>query len=134
MGKTEKKPAVQETAMAILTGAAVAVAVTMLFLFACAAAISAGWLELARSWQLTIAACAVGGFIGGLLAVRRVGHRALPTGLGTGLLSFLVLMAVGLLLSENAAPGLRQLPLLFACLCAGGLAGLTGKKRKKRRT
>ena len=132
MGKTEKKPA-QRLVTAVAAGVAAALAVTFLAMLICAAAISAGLLGMEKSWQMTIAACALGGLIGGLIAVRRFGHRALPTGLGTGLLFFLILMAAGLLMFENAAPGLHQLPLLCVCLCAGALAGLLGKKRKKRR-
>lgn len=133
-GKREKANTMQMLAAAILTGAALSAGISIVLIFLCAVAISAGVLGMERSGQLTIAVCAIGGIIGGLVAVRRAGCRALPVGLGSGIAFFFILMVVGLLVLENAAPGTAQLPLFFVCLCSGGLAGLTGKKRKKRRT
>ncbi len=132
MVKVEKKP-IQKLAISIGIGVSVALGASMFLLLAFAAAICGGWVELGNAWQLTIAACAVGGFLGGILAVRCVGQWALPVGAVTGLLFFLGLFMLGFLVSKEAALSLKQLPLLFSCLSAGGVAGLAGKKRKKRR-
>lgn len=119
-------------ASAILTGSALAAVVSALLLFLCAAVIWSGLLDMGLSLQVSIAACAVGGFVGGCVGVRRAGCRALPVGVGVGILFFLILAAVGLL-ALDATPGMGLLPILLVCLCSGGLAGLTGKRRKKRR-
>ena len=61
-----------------LLGGAVSLAVTLLLLLACSAAISAGILSEQLELHITIAACVVGGFCGGCLTRRRWGHHALP--------------------------------------------------------
>ena len=131
-GRGEAGGALSSLAKAVCIGAAVSAAAGILLLAACAVAIWGGLIRMELSLQAGIAACAAGGLIGGCVGVRRAGCRALPVGAGVGLLFFLILAAVGLMVT-GAEPGAGQLPVLLACLCSGGLSGLTGGRRKKRR-
>lgn len=124
--------------MGIVLGGAAALIVCLLFLLAASAAISAGMLGEGRTYQITIVGCVVGGFAGGLLAVHRCGSRALPAGLATGAVAFLLLLTIGALCFESMSIEAGGLGLLCACLCGGAAAGILGggKKRparKKRR-
>lgn len=132
MGKTEKKPAVQMIS-ALLTGAGAALVLCVLILLLCSGGILWGWFQLSTGKQLGLIACALAAFAGGLIAVRRAKRWALPVGFGTGALFGLLLLLLAAFLVEDAAFDARSLPVLLICLCAGGVAGLMGKKRKKRR-
>ena len=81
----------------ILKGGIVALAVTLLILMAGACLISAGVLSDSAMSGLVTASCVIGALLGGTLAVRWVGSRPLPVGLGTGLILFLLLLSIGLL-------------------------------------
>ena len=100
-----------------LLGGAVSLAVTLLLLLACSAAISAGILSEQLELHITIAACVVGGFCGGCLTRRRWGHHALPAGLAAGSVFFLLLLCVSLIFLEDTDFSRAGLGVLAGCLC-----------------
>ena len=117
----------------LLRGGALAGACCILALLLGAALISAG---LARErWMpgMVLAACVLGALAGGLSAARRPGSRGLLTGLGVGLVLFLLLLTAGLLAYEDASLERGGAAVLCACLCGGGLAGLIGGRRPKKK-
>lgn len=133
MPRTEQKSTLKIVTH-MLSGVLTALIITTLFLFLFAVIISSGGMDLDSAKQLAIAACAVGTLIGGAVAVRLCRKRALPVGAGVGAIYFVILLLLAPLFTDEVVYGACQLPLLFACLCAGALAGLMmGKKRKKRR-
>ena len=77
--------------------------------------------------------CVLGALAGGLSAARRPGSRGLLTGLGVGLVLFLLLLTAGLLAYEDASLERGGAAVLCACLCGGGLAGLIGGRRPKKK-
>ena len=94
-----------------LLGGAVSLAVTLLLLLACSAAISAGILSEQLELHITIAACVVGGSV-----------------------FFLLLLCVSLIFLEDTDFSRAGLGVLAGCLCGGALAGLfTGRKKKKKK-
>ena len=68
------------------------------------------------------------------IAIRQRNGVALPTGLGSGAVLFVLLLSAGTVLYDTL-PVVRSVGAVAgACLCGGGLAGvLTGKPKKKRR-
>ncbi len=117
----------------ILLGALIALGVALAFLFACAIAISKGWLSQEHTGYLTVAACVLGTLIGGGVAVTRCRGRSLVVGLLTGAVLFLILLTAGLALYKTVALEEGGLPLGCGCLCGGALAGLLGARPKKKR-
>lgn len=125
---------------AVLLGGAAAFLTCVAFLFLAAVGISRGLLGPELRYQLAVAGCVVGSFVGGMLAVRRCSARGLLVGLAVGGVLFLLLLTLGLLLydaisPENGGPGL-----LLGSLCGGATAGILSgggrqsrQKRKKRR-
>ena len=81
-----------------------------------------------------MAACVVGGLAGGLLACSRWSSRRLIAGLAVGIVCCLLILAVGLLMSEALALGGQALVELAGCLCGGALAGVLSGGRKKKRS
>ncbi len=121
--------------LSILIGGGVALLVCLLFLLICSVGISKGWLGEDLMYQLTIVGCVLGGFGGGMIAVKRCGARALIIGGATGAVFFLLLLTIGLLLFDAAAMEEGGLGLLCGALCGGAAAALLGGKRtgKKKR-
>lgn len=117
----------------VLIGAAVAGAVSLLFLFVCALLISGGHLSQDHTGALSVSACVLGSLVGGVVAVSRCGGKSLIVGLLTGATLFIILLTVGLLLYKTVAIEEGGLPLGFGCLCGGALAGLFGARPKKKR-
>lgn len=120
---------------AILLGGLLALLVCLGFLAVFAAGISGGWLGEAAMDKLAIAACVVGSFAGGGLAVKRCGTRALLSGLAAGTALFLLLLTGGLIFfTGEVSMEHGGLGLLSGCLCGGAVAGLLGARpRHKRR-
>ena len=125
--------AVQMTA-AVALGGLLALGVELMVLLLGAAAVSNGILKDDAAPQLTAAACVLGCLIGGLLTCVRWRSRRLLAGLATGAVCYLLLLAVGLLMSGGFELGSQALIELAGCLCGGAIAGMfsgrkTGKKR-----
>ena len=117
----------------VLLGGVVGVAVSLLFLFVCAVAISRGLLSQNHTGYLAVAACVLGGAAGGIFAVRRCRGRSLIVGVLVGVVLFLLLLTVGLALYKETVLEEGGLTLAAGCLCGGALAGLFGARPKKKR-
>ena len=117
----------------LLKGGLLALAVTLALLLLCAWAVSVRWLNQAAMERCTVAVCVLGAVVGGAVAMRRHREIALLLGVGTGGMLFLFLLSAGVLLYEEA-PVVNGIPgILCACLCGGGIAGILGRKTKKKR-
>ena len=124
--------------MGVLLGGVLGVALCCLFLLGCAAAVSGGLAGEELGYQFTVVGCVLGGFGGGVLAVKRCGGGLL-TGLGTGAVFFLLLLTAGALFYQSVTVRAGGAGLLCGALCGGAAAGLlsggrgTKTPRKKRR-
>ena len=132
MGKKDKN-STAKTGLTLLIGALISLTVCILLLLFFSVGILQEWFELSHGRQLALIACAISGFVGAMYAVRKIKRSALPVGLGTGALFGLLLLIPSSVCIGEAQFGGPFLSALFLCLCAGGLAGFTGRKRKKRR-
>lgn len=119
--------------LGVLLGGAAALFTCFVFLLAASVGISRGLVGEDLTYQLTIVGCVLGGFVGGMTAVKRCGSRALVVGLLVGAVLFLLLLTVGILFYDTAAPEEGGLGLLCGALCGGAAAGILGGKpgRKK---
>ena len=134
MGKAETQGgnAVQ-MATGVALGGLLALGIELVILLLGSVAVSNGILREAAAPQLTAAACVLGCFGGGLLACARWKSRRVLGGLAAGVVCFLLILAVGMLMSDDLVLGSQALIELAGCLCGGALAGmLGGGKRKKR--
>ena len=134
MGKAEAQGmnAVQ-MATGVALGGLLALGVELVMLLLGAMAVSNGILKEDAAPQLTAAACVLGCFGGGLLACARWKSRRLLGGLAAGAVCYLLILAVGLLMSDSLALGGQALVELAGCLCGGALAGVVSGGRKKKR-
>ena len=140
MGKREEDQGARliRCGMGVLLGGILALAVCCLFLLGCSVAVSNGLAGEDLGYQFTIVGCVLGGFSGGLLAVKRCGCGLLA-GLGAGAVRFLRRPTVGTVCFESMSLQAGGVGLLCGALCGGAAAGLLaggrGKKtpRKKRR-
>lgn len=134
MGKSEERGAnAVQMATGVALGGLLALGVEMMILLLGAVAVSKGVLKEDAAPQLTAAACVLGCLAGGLLACARWKSRRLLGGLATGAVCYLLMLAVGLLMSDSLKLGVQALIELAGCLCGGALAGLLGRGRKKKR-
>lgn len=117
----------------VLKGGVLAGVAAILTLLLCAVMVSAGLLRERWIEGAVMAACVLGALIGGLFAVRRIGRRALPVGLGVGAVLFLLLLTAGLLAYDTTSVERGGTGVLCACLCGGGVAGILGGTSKKKR-
>lgn len=134
MGKAEERGtnAVQ-MATGVMLGGLLALGVELVILLLGALAVSNGILKEDSAPQLTAAACVLGCFAGGLLACSRWQSKRLLGGLAAGTVCYLLVLAVGLLMSDGTELGIQALIELAGCLCGGALAGMLGGGRKKKR-
>lgn len=134
MGKAEAQGtnAVQ-MATGVALGGLLALGVELVILLLGSVAVSNGILKEDAASQLTAAACVLGCFGGGLLACSKWKSRRLVGGLLTGAVCYLLILAVGLLMSDDLTFGPQALIELAGCLCGGALAGMLGGGRKKKR-
>ena len=122
-----------QMATGVALGGLLALGVELVVLLLGALAVSKGILKEDAAAQVTAAACVLGCFVGGLLACARWKSRRLLGGLAVGAVCYVLVLAVGLLMSDELALGAQALIELAGCLCGGALAGLLkGGKRKKR--
>ncbi|MCI8697917.1 MAG: TIGR04086 family membrane protein [Oscillospiraceae bacterium] len=135
MGKAEERGAnAVQMATGVALGGLLALGIELVVLLLGAAAVSNGILKEDAAPQLTAAACVLGCFGGGLLACAKWKSRRLLGALAAGAVCYLLILAVGLLMSDELAFGLQSLIELAGCLCGGALAGLLGGGRRKKRT
>lgn len=123
-----------QMATGVVLGGVLALGVELTILLLGALAVSSGVLKEDASLQITAAACVLGCFGGGLLACARWKSRRLLGGLSAGAVCYLLILAVGLLMSDGIVLGVQALIELAGCLCGGALAGMLGGGRKKKRS
>jgi putative membrane protein (TIGR04086 family) len=135
MGKNEEDQASVLVRLmgGVLFGGVLALLVCLAVLLFCSAGISGGWIGEGRMGQVTLAGAVLGSFLGGIFAVSRCHARRLLVGLGTGCVFFLLLLLIGVLFYPDVSVEKRGLGLLCACLVGGALAGLLGRRGKKKR-
>ncbi len=124
---------------AILLGGAAACLIWVGVLVLTAVGISRGALGAELRYQITVVGCVLGGFAGGLFAVRRCPGRGLFVGVAVGAVLFLLQLTLGLLIYNEISPEGGGVGLLCGALCGGAAAGILGGggkksvKRKKRK-
>ena len=131
--RTEPGPDWISSMCALLKGGALAGVACILVLLAGAAAISMGVLRERWMPGAVLAACVLGALLGGLFAARGRGGHGLLSGLGVGLVLFLLLLTAGLLAFEDVSLEQGGAAILCACLCGGGLAGLVSRRKPKKK-
>ena len=117
----------------LLLGGLAAVLTALLVLLVCSLLVSGGAVPERDIDRAVLAACVLGALAGGLLAVRRIGRSTLLVGGGVGAILFLLLLSVGSLVFESASLSNGGVMILLACLCGGAMAGILGRKKKKKR-
>ena len=131
MGKREEDQGARliQCGMGILLGGLMALAICCLFLLGCSVAVSRGLAGEELGYQFTVVGCVLGGFGGGVFAVKRCG--GLLAGLGTGAVLFLLLLTIGALFFETMSLQAGGIGLLCGSLCGGAAAALLAGGRKK---
>lgn len=122
-----------QMATGVALGGLLALGLELIILLLGAVAVSNGILKIDAAPQLTAAACVLGCFGGGLLACAKWKTRRLVGGLATGAVCYLLIVAVGLLMSDGLTLGVQALIEPVGCLCGGALAGIAGGGRRKKR-
>jgi len=112
---------------AILLGSLAAFGLGLVFLLAASVGVSKGVIDPDLRYQLTVAACVLGAFCGGVFAVRACPAGALLAGLAVGGGLFLLTMTAGILIYGEVSFENGGLGLLCGALCGGGAAGLLGR-------
>lgn len=125
---------------AILLGGTVGFLSCVLFLLLAAFGVSRGLIGAELRYQLTVVGCVLGGFIGGVFAVRSCRGRGLIVGLAAGGVLFLLQLTLGLLLYKDISLESGGVGLLCGALCGGAAAGIlsgggrkTSRSKKRRR-
>jgi len=117
----------------VLWGSCIAVLSALLILGFAAFLISAGLIADSRMNSVVTAACLVGAFLGGVVAVMRRRLMTLAVGIAVGGVFFILLLTVGLLIFGGGDSPYGSGSILSSCLCGGGLAGIVGSSPKKKR-
>ena len=123
-----------EPLMRMVLGGLLALVVCLFVLGVGAFAVSKGWLPAEVLAKICLAGCVLGGFCGGLLALRGKTGKTLLIGLGTGIVFFLFLLLAGVILYRNIAPLETGWGLLAAGLIGGALARSWNKTAQFRKT
>lgn len=131
--KTGQRNTWSKIVLDLLRGGVLGFAVACAVLGAAAVLIYSGLMGDGKADSAVIAACLLGGFAGGMFAVRRGKRAPLPLGLGAGGVLCCVLLAVGALLYRTEPQLSSAGATACACLCGGGLSGFTGKAGKSGR-
>ena len=116
----------------ILVGCVVSVGVAMALLGICAILIGSGAIPEKAGEGGVLVACAVGCLVGGCVVVCGRSRGTLLWGLMAGAATAAVLGVSGFLLYDGLDGG-RCAAVSAACLCGGGLAGVLGGGKKRRR-
>ncbi len=124
----------------VILGGAMAFVFSLLLLFLAAAGISGGLVSADLREQLSVVACVLGGFSGGLFSVRRCPARGLFVGAAVGAVLFLLQLTLGLLFYDTLSLENGGIGLFCGDLCGGAAAGILGgggrrpaPKKKRRR-
>ena len=116
----------------LLIGVAMSVGVAVALLGVCAILIGSGIIPEKAGEGGVLISCAFGCLVGGCAAVRGRNQGTLLWGLMSGAATAAVLGVSGFLLYDELA-GSRCAAVSVACLCGGGLAGVLGGDKKRRR-
>jgi len=131
--ESERTPMWLSVMLDILRGSGIAAFAAFLVLLLGALLISSGLIADTRMNSTVIAACLLGTFCGGLTAVMRVRRMTLAVGAAVGSVFFVLLLTAGALIYGDGHSMQGFGPVLCACLCGGGLAGIVGSSPKKKR-
>ncbi|MGI6498082.1 MAG: TIGR04086 family membrane protein [Oscillospiraceae bacterium] len=134
MGKEKREQThLIDTFWRMVFGGGLGLAVCLFLLGIAALGISKGWLPAAMLSRVCVVGCFIGGFFGGLLALRGGQGKTLLVGLGTGLVFFLFLLVAGVILYRNISPLETGWNLLASALIGGALSGLVAARPKRRK-
>lgn len=121
------------TADSLLAGG-IAFAITAVLLLAGACAVSAGAIPQTAELQMVVAACAAGGFVGGVVNRRRWRCRRLLAGTSAGAVFLLILLMVNLTIYDGALTGEGDAAaVVCGCLFGSAASGFLPEGKKKRR-
>lgn len=123
----------KELLLAVGKGSVIALGLTVVLLFGCAAAVWMGWISQRIGERCCVLSCVLGTLVGGMVSVKGGRSWALPVGLATGLAEFFVLALLGMLVYQNVPMSGEVPEILLSCLCGGGMAGILGRGRKGKR-
>ena len=121
-----------EIMVRLLKGGILAGLVTIASLLIGACLISYGVIPQSQMEGVLLAGCVVGGILGGVIAIGRQGNRAIPMGIGVGMILFLLCMTGGLVVYQGSSIANGGVGILCASLIGGAIAGIMKKKRKKK--
>lgn len=138
MKKRERRPEPADggwinTMCELLKGGVLAGIVSIVGLLFCAVLMSAGVLREAWMEGTVLAVCAVSALAGGLYAENKIRSRAMLVGIGVGIVLCLLLLVAGVLAYRADSIGEGGTGVLCACLCGGAMAGILGRRPKKKR-
>ena len=115
-------------------GGVLALLICMLLLLLISVGISAGVIQERVMVRCLFAGCVIGGFCGGIAAIKRCGSGALLAGLSAGAVMLLLILTVGSLAGSPESLEEHGIGIGLSCLIGGMAAGLLrGKPKKKRR-
>ena len=98
-----------------------------------AVATSKGILPAELSPRVCLAGCLIGGFLGGLLALRQQQGKTLLIGIGTGVVFFLFLLVAGIVLYHSIAPLETGGGIFASALIGGVLSSIVAARPKKKK-
>lgn len=118
---------------AILTGAALGVAVTFIFLLIFAAAVNFLNLDRAYCAPLATLSLAFGSFAAAFFVSRKIGCKGYLTGTLVGLISFALITVISLIFTKNGLTGntLFRLVIIVLASAIGGISGVNRGSGKK---
>lgn len=130
-GEEDQGAVLLQYGKAILFGGVVAFLTCVLFMLLAAFGVSRGLLGAELKYQLTVVSCVLGGFLGGLVAVRRSRAKGVFVGVAVGGALFLIQLTLGLLLYQDISLEGGGAGLLCGALCGGAAAGILGGGGRK---
>ena len=111
--------------IALMTaGAVTGLIVALAGLLVCAFLTASGNIPEKMMDAVTAVVCAVGAAVSGYLGAKSVGKRALPTGLVTGVVYFLILVILGALFLKGLLPEDGILAILIASITGASLGSI----------
>lgn len=134
MAKREDEQRIQilQYGKVILLGGIFAFLFSITFLLFVSWGISIGKISISLQYQLSVVACILGSFFGGVIAVRQSIGKRLFVGLLVGIVLFLFQLTIGILSYPDFTLENGSMGLLCGALCGGTAASiLTGSRRKK---
>ena len=113
-------------------GTGVGVLVCVVILLIAAAIMTTGVFPTTAVTAVSLVAAAIGAFVGGFVAAKLSCQRGLLYGAGVGLLMFLLIMVVGIAVSQELRGAMMLLKAALT-IGIGALGGVVGVNVKKRR-